>query len=250
MPVGLQLLILLLLWMAGGDLLGGIFQTLWLQFSGVPLEEMDVTQPAYVLPATFCFQVGSLILPLLLFKRITQQPFFEFIRYKGKLSIKWIGITIGILVVGLLAMQGLSVINKGLENLIPDNPLIQYEYDVNELQNKLLIHDNWGLFIGTIALMAILPAIVEELIFRGVLMGKLMETSGGNLHFSVIVSSVIFAGLHLQPLKLLPMIFMGCCLGYLYHYTKSIKYPILLHFLVNATQIAALFFFGEVETQL
>ncbi|MBN4073162.1 CPBP family intramembrane metalloprotease, partial [Crocinitomix catalasitica] len=71
-----------------------------------------------------------------------------------------------------------------------------------------------------------------------------MVTSKNNLHFSAIISGLLFAAIHQQPLQILPIAFMGAGFAYLYHYTQNLKYTILLHFFVNAVQISSVFFLG------
>ena len=95
---------------------------------------------------------------------------------------------------------------------------------------------------------AVMPAIVEELIFRGVLLKKLQEVSNNNVHFSVIVSAALFAAFHMQAWNLLPMIGMGVIFGYVYVFTKDIRYTMIMHFLFNGVQIAFMFYAPELVT--
>ena len=76
-------------------------------------------------------------------------------------------------------------------------------------------------------------------------MKKLEQLSGGKIHFAVIVSSALFAAFHMQPWNLLPMIGIACIFGYVYHYTKDIRYTMLMHFLYNGLQITIAFFFAD-----
>ena len=96
---------------------------------------------------------------------------------------------------------------------------------------------------------AVVPAIGEEFIYRGLLLTRLLQSTR-NIHFSVIISALIFAAVHWQPINLLSIAFMGCALGYLYVYSRNIWVSILLHFLINALQIIQLYFWPELLDQV
>jgi len=84
-----------------------------------------------------------------------------------------------------------------------------------------------GLLVN-ILMIALIPGIGEELIFRGLLqriLGKAMR----NDHLAVLFTAIIFSALHLQFLSFLPRFFLGLILGYLFLYGKSIWYPIVAH---------------------
>jgi len=146
--------------------------------------------------------------------------------------------------IGLYAIELLAELNDSLRHLIQDNYFVQREEEMNKIHQVLFYHKNTGQFLATLIVSAALPAIVEEVIFRGILFGKLMVTSKNNLHFSAIISGLLFAAIHQQPLQILPIAFMGAGFAYLYHYTQNLKYTILLHFFVNAVQISSVFFLG------
>lgn len=88
--------------------------------------------------------------------------------------------------------------------------------------------------------LTLLPAVVEEVLCRSILMTKLF---GRNSWLAVVVSSLIFAALH-GPTNLPSWIIyasMGIAMGYLYKRTGNLAYPMALHFLNNA--IATLDFY-------
>lgn len=76
----------------------------------------------------------------------------------------------------------------------------------------------------------VLPAIFEEILFRGLIQRAL---SPYGAWFSIVVTSVLFALLH-SDLSQLPAIFaLSLFLGYVYAFTKNLSYSILLHFANN-----------------
>lgn len=90
----------------------------------------------------------------------------------------------------------------------------------------------WTLFV-----MAVLPAVGEELMFRGVLM-RFMARRSRTMIFPVVVSAVMFALFHLSnPYGLLPIFGMGVLLALVYYWTRSLWCSMLMHFLFNSSQI-------------
>lgn len=84
--------------------------------------------------------------------------------------------------------------------------------------------------IGVFNIVLLAP-IVEEWIFRGVcLRGFLSRYSPCK---AIIVSSIIFAIIHFQPIQLLGALCLGLFLGYIYFVTKSLTNTIILHLVAN-----------------
>ena len=85
--------------------------------------------------------------------------------------------------------------------------------------------------VGYFVVMAILPAISEELLFRGLVVGGL-----GDLHplGSVLLSSFAFAMMHATLQQIPFAFFVGFLLAFVYRKTGRILYPMLMHFFNNA----------------
>lgn len=86
-------------------------------------------------------------------------------------------------------------------------------------------------------IMVVVPAVGEELFFRGAVQGLLGQKF--NHHIAIAGSALFFALGHMQPLSVLPILFMGMVFGYLKHWTGSIWVPIGLHFINNATALGS-----------
>jgi len=83
---------------------------------------------------------------------------------------------------------------------------------------------------------ALIPALGEELLFRGLLQRLLGEWTR-NIHVGVILTAFIFSALHLQFFGFLPRFLLGLMLGYLLEITQSLWVPIFAHFVNNATLV-------------
>ena len=246
-PVGIQLLLFFLLWFMGayvGEFLFSIGINLF--YRGNP-EELDTMLPAILIPRVALHSIFGLLLPAVYFKRITRVRIWDFVHLNFRLKGKWLLICLLGLIGGLYAMEGLSVISQPLRELLPEHYYLQVEEEVQQMNEALFYHKHLGQYLSTLFVFAFLPAVVEEILFRGILFGKLMETSKGNLHFAAIVSGFLFAAVHQNPMDILPIAFMGIGFSYVYHYSKNLSYTILLHFLVNGVQISAVYFFGDYQ---
>lgn len=80
--------------------------------------------------------------------------------------------------------------------------------------------------------MAIIPAIIEEIYFRGLLVGLLKDLKIGAFHV-IFLSSLLFSMMHFQFYHFLALLFMGALLGYLYYRTKNLWLSIFVHLLNN-----------------
>ncbi len=91
--------------------------------------------------------------------------------------------------------------------------------------------DNFGYLILNLILLAILPAICEELVFRGIIFNGLKQY--GNMS-AVFLSATLFMLVHSSVEQTVYPFFVGIVLALLMLRTNNIIYPIILHFLNNA----------------
>ena len=97
-----------------------------------------------------------------------------------------------------------------------------------------------GLLIMVLVL-AVLPAICEELFFR-VGLQQLLGKWFRNDHVAVVVSALIFSFVHLDMGGFLVRFVMGMVLGYVFLYSRSLVPNVILHFLNNAVATVSMYF--------
>jgi uncharacterized protein len=142
-----------------------------------------------------------------------------------------------------------------LMNLIANyNSLIKFPQSLTSLEQQLktwedtaeketLAFLNTTVFSGllfNILMVAIIPAIGEELMFRGVLQ-KIFSNWTRNAHWGIFISSFIFTLIHFQFYGLFPRWILGMVFGYLYLWSGSIWAPILAHFINNSFAVLGYF---------
>lgn len=91
-------------------------------------------------------------------------------------------------------------------------------------------------------MIAVVPAIGEELFFRGVLQRILGEWFR-NHHIAVWVVAILFSLAHYQFSAFLPRILLGALFGYLFIWTRSIWIPVIAHFINNGMGVVCFHFY-------
>lgn len=95
----------------------------------------------------------------------------------------------------------------------------------------LSVDSFWGLLLN-VFMIALIPAIGEELIFRGVLQNIFIRWTK-NTHWGIFIAAFVFSFIHFQFYGFLPRMFLGVLFGYLYVWSKSLWLPMLAHFINN-----------------
>jgi len=73
--------------------------------------------------------------------------------------------------------------------------------------------------------------LASEIVFRKRLLDRWQPSLG--FIKAMLASSTVYAILQLRPLVMLPAFILGCCLCWLYWYTKKLIYPIMAHLVFN-----------------
>jgi membrane protease YdiL (CAAX protease family) len=94
--------------------------------------------------------------------------------------------------------------------------------------------------IAILILVALIPAIFEELYFRGGLQKTIKDWSGMPV-LSIVITAIIFSAFHFSFFGFLSRMALGIVLGFIFEYTKSIWLSILMHFLNNGIAVVGLY---------
>lgn len=99
-------------------------------------------------------------------------------------------------------------------------------------------------FILAFLVVAVLPAIGEEIVFRGMIQNDFHRATG-NIHVAVWVSAILFSAIHLQFLGFVPRMLLGALFGYLYFWSGNLWLAVLAHFVNNGFLVVALFLYQK-----
>jgi membrane protease YdiL (CAAX protease family) len=104
------------------------------------------------------------------------------------------------------------------------------------------------LLIG-ILVIAFLPAIGEELVFRGMFQNEILRASK-NIHVAIWLSAIIFSTIHFQFYGFVPRLLLGALFGYLYYWSGNLLIPIFAHFFNNAFGVVMIYLYRQKITDL
>lgn len=105
-----------------------------------------------------------------------------------------------------------------------------------EALKGLLQMDNGLELLANLCLIALLPALGEELVFRGVIQQQLLRRIA-NPWIAILISAAIFSAAHFQFDGFLPRMLLGFLLGWLYWKTNNFWVPVAGHFFNNGLQV-------------
>jgi uncharacterized protein len=124
---------------------------------------------------------------------------------------------------------------KGLEEWMRDS-----EDQAGRLTDAFLDVKTFGGFLLNLLMIAIIPAIGEEMLFRGVVQ-RLFSEWWKNAHVAIFFTAFLFSAIHLQFYGFLPRFALGLFFGYMFWWTGSLWLPILGHFLNNGAAVVISF---------
>lgn len=102
-----------------------------------------------------------------------------------------------------------------------------------ELMSGFLSLPGVGYMLLNLLMLAAIPAICEEFVFRGVIQKTLVGWFR-NPHVAIVVTAAVFSLTHFEMFYFVPRFVLGICLGYIYYYTRTIWTSVLAHFTNNA----------------
>lgn len=115
----------------------------------------------------------------------------------------------------------------------------QYDHLTQTMLQGISVKD---LLLNTLWL-AVFPALVEEIFFRGCLQQLLVSWFRKTPLVGVLITAVLFSAFHMQMSGFVPRLFLGLLLGLAYYYTGSLKVSIGMHFINNFLAIFVMYLF-------
>lgn len=168
---------------------------------------------------------------------------------------------------GLSLDRGLSAVQilAGILFLMMVYPIVSKSFEINqswdlpqwmgemegqtaEMLKILLKMDHAGELLFNLLIIAIIPGIGEELIFRGVIQQEI-DHALKKPWLSVVFSSLIFSAIHFQFEGFLPRFLLGMILGLLLMWTNNLWLPIIVHAFNNGMQVVLAYFIPEMSDQ-
>lgn len=120
------------------------------------------------------------------------------------------------------------------------------EESAGQLTKALMVMESPADLAFNLLAIAILPAIGEELVFRGIVQQYLSKILK-NPHWGIWGAALLFSAMHLQFEGFMPRLLLGGILGYVFYWSRSLWIPMVAHLVFNSVQIFGKYFYDTNE---
>lgn len=183
------------------------------------------------------------ILPPVLFSSIAAPKPVEYLQMRID-NAKRIGI-------GVVAAAGMVLLFPAmayLMSLIDWGEAANHNLEVLKQRNEALFSQKTtGALLRNLLFLALIPAIGEELFFRG-MMQRFMNTWLKKPMYAILMTSILFSLIHFQIINFFPIFFASIILGYIFHITGNLGMSIWVHFVYNGLQVCMRYFSEDSST--
>ncbi len=202
---------------------------------------------------TMAGQILFILLPALVFAKWIYSDVGKIIRIR-KTTWQEMGLfTIGIIILTPLLQTFLYIQNFFLEEWAKNsgfiNSLKTFFDTLNELVEKtygnLLSASNIFEFILVVLVVAIVPAVTEETMFRGFVQRSFELKL--RPYLAIFITAIFFSGYHFNPYGFIPLFILGAYFGFAAYKSRTLVVPIVLHFLNNFSAVSIYHIFGDDE---
>lgn len=183
----------------------------------------------------------SFMMPAALFAYFSDPKPFSYVGLRNQLFPALVLASFAILVVVQPFVGWLGQLNANINFGAMQQSLEKLEEQYNWALQTFLKMDGPGDLLLNLFIMAIVPAVGEELFFRGGLQTVLLRLTQ-KAWIAIVLSAVVFALLHGTFFKILPIFTLGLMIGIVYHVTRNLWYTIIIHFLNNGLAVLAVYF--------
>lgn len=198
-------------------------------------------------------QILFILLPALVFAKLIYENVGEIIRLRIPDWTEIILFVVGIGILTPLLQSYLYVQNYYIEIWAGSsetvNSLKNFFDSLNELVEKtygnLLKASSLPELLLVVMVVAVVPAVSEEVMFRGFIQRSFELKIKPVL--AAVITAVFFSLYHFNPYGLIPLAILGLYFGFAAYTSKTLIIPILLHFLNNFTAVLLYYIIGSEE---
>jgi membrane protease YdiL (CAAX protease family) len=198
---------------------------------------LEVMKWMQLLYSVFCFLV-----PALVFFYLSHPEPMRYAGMRERFRLDAVVISIVILLLSLPAVGMLGDWNQHIHFGSLDQSLRAWNQKLQDMTVAMLKMPNWRTLVYNLVLIAVIPAIAEEMFFRGVLQ-RLFVRMSHRAWVGILIASVVFSLVHVEMLGFFPRAALGIILGLIYYFSGNLWYSILAHFVNNGAQVLLLFLF-------
>lgn len=180
--------------------------------------------------------LGTFLLPSLAYWYLIERRTWNQFNQQSVSTVQGLGLVI-LLVITFMPFD--AIIIEWNQNLhLPETlaPIEQWirdkEKGLEGITKYLTTFKTTAQLLVAILVIAIIPAIGEETLFRGILQRNFSIWTG-NAHVGIWLSAALFSAIHVQFLGFFPRMLLGALFGYLYLWSGNLWVAILAHFVNN-----------------
>lgn len=210
-----------------------------------PVSHPELKIPLYIIQG-FATLVGLIVAPAV-FMTGNQASIIDFFKHR---RTDWIPVVVtAFVVVIFMAVNSVFIewnagfqfpeFAKEFENWARDR-----ENEATQLTEYLTKFDSTGELIVALLVIAVLPAIGEEIVFRGLIQNELFRATK-NIHLSIWIAAILFSAIHMQFFGFVPRVLLGALFGYLYYWSGNLSLAILAHFVNNGVSVVAMYLYQK-----
>lgn len=202
---------------------------------------------------TMAGQILFILLPALIFSKLIYEDVGKIIRLRIPDWTEIILFVIGIGILTPLLQSYLYIQNYYIEVWAQHSELIKtlksFFDSLNELVDKtygnLLRASGIPELLLVVLVVAVVPAISEEVMFRGFIQRSFELKI--RPFIAAFLTAVFFSLYHFNPYGLIPLAVLGFYFGFAAYTSKTLLIPVLLHFLNNFTAVMLYYIIGSEE---
>lgn len=223
-------------------LFSGIVSLLIMQSGGIQVlkpTDMDLNDPHVVNTLKIVLVVSSItafVLPAIFYAVITfTGKYFYFLGIRKAQRGNMYLLGVACILVAFPFVFWLGELNQGVP--LPEWMTGMEKETAKQMKAFLTVNSRLDILVNLFVI-AFIPAVCEELCFRGALQRIIINITN-NPWVGIIITGILFSAFHFQFQGFLPRMFLGIVLGALYWYSGSLWPSIIAHFFNNAVQVIA-----------
>lgn len=249
----LSLLYLVLLAVGGALIFTVVGIAVSILFYGLPdlggLAEGELAFPLAHLKVIQIFSsAGMFLVPPFILARIESHDVARYLKLNKRTPAVLLGMTVLIMISAMPLLDLTVTINQSMK--LPgflagvEEWMRQKEKELELLTKQFLTMNTWGDLALNLFMIAALPALGEELIFRGCLQ-RIFTRWFGSYHTGIWIAAIIFSAIHVQFYGFIPRMLLGALFGYLLVWSNTMWVPVLAHLLNNGVTVVAAFVYQQ-----
>ncbi len=183
----------------------------------------------------------AFLIPAFVFAKIISKQPFSWLGFNKKINAKQLLMVVLITFAGMVLSGSLGMLNQQIplsKGLLKQAQQLENTYK-NAMMNMAHM-TNFTDYLLSMLVMALAPAIFEEVLFRGAFQQVFVGWTK-NAWAGIIITSILFSAIHFSFFGFLPRIALGLILGLIFFYTNNLWLSILLHFLNNGFVVTQLY---------